>query len=281
MTERIPSQMEEFQRVWDRWLEIRIYPGKDGGLSLFFEDVSDRKRIEEELRRNNQALKAANEDLEQFAYSMSHDLREPLRAVHSFSELLHQQYAGKLDGEADQMLRYCLEGAQRMNALINDLLAYMQATSAEERIETIPADSAIEASLLNLKSAVDESRAQITWDTMPVVRMARVHAHQIFQNLIGNALKYRGGATPVVHVGARRAGPDWIFSVQDNGIGIKPQYQSQVFGVFKRLYSGAGPAGTGIGLALCKKLVERYGGKIWVESEPGKGSTFFFTVPAE
>ncbi len=277
MSERIPAHVEQHQGVWGQWLEIRIYPGRDGGLSIFFQDISERKQIEDEIRRNNQALKAANEDLEQFAYSLSHDLREPLRTVYAFSQLLHQRYKGEVDSDAQKMIGFCLDAARRMDLLINDLLAYMRASSAGEMVEPLPVESAIEASLLNLQTAIEESAAKVTYDPMPVIRMARVHAQQIFQNLIGNALKYRGIAPPTVRVGARRDGTEWIFSVQDNGIGIEPQYQSQVFALFKRLDTGQ--SGTGIGLALCKKLVERYGGRIWVESEPGRGSTFLFTIP--
>jgi PAS domain S-box-containing protein len=279
MTERVPTQVEQYQGVWGQWLEIRVYPGRDGGLSVFFQDVSERKRIEDEIRRNNQALKAANEDLEQFAYSLSHDLREPLRTVYSFCQLLQRDYSGQFDPRAETMIGFCLEGAKRMDALINDLLGYMHTASTEETVEPIPIQSAIEASLLNLQTAIEESLAQVTFDPMPVIRIARVHAQQIFQNLIGNALKYRASAPPRVHVGARKEGADWIFSVEDNGIGIEPQYRSQVFGLFQRLHANATRTGTGIGLALCKKLVERYGGRIWVESEPGKGSTFSFSMP--
>jgi len=277
MSERIPTHVEQYQGTWGQWLEIRVYPARDGGLSVFFQDISERKQIEDETRRNNQALRAANEDLEQFAYSLSHDLREPLRTVYSFCQLLQQKYTSEVDSDAQKMIGFCLDSARRMDVLINDLLTYMHVTSAGETVEPLPMESAIEASLLNLQTAIQESAAKITHDAMPVIRMARVHAQQIFQNLIGNALKYRSSAPPAVHVGARRDGTEWIFSVQDNGIGIEPQYQSQVFALFKRL--DAGQSGTGIGLALCKKLVERYGGRIWVESEPGRGSTFLFTIP--
>jgi len=280
MTERIPVQLEHFYTPWQRWFEIRIYPAKDGGLSVFSQEVSARKQVEEEIRKNNRVLESANEDLKQFAYSISHDLREPLRNVYSFCQLLHQSYTGKIDPKADEIIGYCLAAARRMDALINDLLSYMHAASApKEILEPISVGPAVEASLLNLQTAIEESGANVTHDPMPVIRMAPVHAQQIFQNLISNALKYRGSAAPKVHVGARKEGRAWIFSVQDNGVGIQPEYQSYVFGLFTRLHADRNRSGTGIGLALCKKLVERYGGEIWVESEPGKGSTFFFSVP--
>jgi len=280
MTQRIPTQVEQYLTAWGEWLELRVYPAKDGGLSVFFQDVSQRKQIEEEIRRNNQALARVNEDLEQFAYSMGHDLREPLRTVTSFCQLLQRKYSGQFGAEADEMLGYCLAAAGRMNALINDLLAYMRAGSAQEMIEPVAMEAAMQASVENLRTAIEETAAKITHDRMPVIRIAGVHAQQIFQNLIGNALKYRSSRPPKVHVGARKEGGDWIFSVADNGIGIEPQYQSQIFGLFQRLGADGGRSGTGIGLALCKKLVERYGGRIWVESELGRGSTFFFTIPA-
>lgn len=202
MTERIPVQLEHFYTAWQRWFEIRIYPAKDGGLSVFSQEVSARKQVEEEIRNNNRALESANEDLKQFAYSISHDLREPLRNVYSFCQLLHQSYTGLIDPKADEIIGYCLGAARRMDALINDLLSYMHAASApKEILEPISVEPAVEASLLNLQTAIEESGANVTHDPMPVIRMAPVHAQQIFQNLISNALKYRGSAAPKVHVG--------------------------------------------------------------------------------
>src|SRR5581483_10549027 len=186
MTERIPTQVDQFQGDRGEWLELRIYPAEDGGVSVFFQEISARKQIEEEIRRNNKALERVNEDLEQFAYSMGHDLREPLRTVSAFCQLLQRRYAGQFGAEADEMIGYCLAAAERMNALINDLLAYMRAGSAEEQIEPLAMDSAVQAALLNLETAIEETGAKVTHDAMPVIRMAAVHGQQIFQNLIGN-----------------------------------------------------------------------------------------------
>ncbi len=178
------------------------------------------------------------------------------------------------------MIAYCVDGASRMDALIQDLLAYLTAGSASShRKESTSLESALQAALMGLGKAVAETGAVITHDPLPSLRMLEVHAQQLFQNLIGNALKYRGADPPAVHLSAHRDGHAWILSVQDNGIGIDPAYQAQVFGLFKRLHSASEYAGTGIGLAICKKLVERYGGRIWVESAAGKGSTFSFSIP--
>jgi PAS domain S-box-containing protein len=281
MKERAVGHAEHFYAPWQRWFEVWTYPAKDGGLSIFYRDITERKRTEEAMRKTNEALRIANEDLEQFAYSASHDLREPLRMVRTYCQLLSRNYAGKLGPDADEMIGFCLDGSQRMNALLNDLLAYIGSSQqSDEPPAPSPLQSAFDAALRNLKTAVEETGATVTHDPLPVLPVAAVHAQQIFQNLIGNALKYRATAPPVVHVGARKEDAEWILSVQDNGIGIDPRYQNQVFGLFKRLHSSSAYSGTGIGLAICKKLVERYGGRIWVESEEGRGATFFFSIPA-
>jgi PAS domain S-box-containing protein len=291
MTERIPTHIEYLYPPWQRWFEIRIYPAADGGLSIFYQDITQRKLDEDAMRKTNEALRIANADLEQFAYSASHDLREPLRMIRSFCQLLSRSYMGKLDAEADQMIQYCVEGAARMDALLNGLLAYLRAPAPLDQVyPPAPLDAALDAALLNLRSAIGgtpetaeiaESAATITRDPLPALPIAPVHAQQIFQNLIGNALKYHGPAPPVIHIGARREDAAWIFSVRDNGIGIDPAFSSQVFGLFKRLHSAPEYSGTGIGLAICKKLVERYRGRIWVESQVGQGSTFFFSIPTD
>ncbi len=280
MTDRIATQVEHYYAPWQRWFEIRIYPAKDGGLAVFFQDITRRKRTEEGIRKTNEALRIANADLEQFAYSASHDLREPLRTVRTYCQLLGRNYAGRLGPDADELIGYCVESAGRMDALLNDLLAYMRASLASDDLtETVSLESALGAALQNLRTIMEETGATVTHDPMPALRMAAVHAQEIFQNLIGNALKYRSSAPPLVHVGARKEGDTWVLSVQDNGIGIDGAYEREVFGLFKRLHSASEYSGTGMGLAICKKLVERYGGRIWVESEVGKGSTFSFSIP--
>ncbi len=281
MTVRVASRTEHFYEPWQRWFEFRMYPAKDGGLSIFYQDITERKRAEEAIRRSNEALLRVNADLEQFAYSASHDLKEPLRLVRTYSQLLLRKWGEKLDPEADEMIHECVDGTARMDALLNDLLAYLRAASDSEEIaEPIPLEAALQAALENLQTAIQETSASVTHSGLPAIRMAPVHARQIFQNLISNALKYRGSDPPVVRVNARQEGRSWTISVQDNGIGIEPEYRTLVFGLFKRLHSRTAYSGTGIGLAICKRLVERYGGRIWVESELGKGSTFSFSIPA-
>ncbi len=247
----------------------------------------DNARLFEQVRRErirteeaNNALRRANTDLEQFAYSASHDLREPLRMVSVYTDMLRRKYSGKLGADADLYIRYAAEGAERMEDLIKDLLAYTQISSMnDEPITMVNAEESLKASLSNLRRAIEESQASVTYNSLPPVRMRRVHLEQLFQNLIGNAIKYRGQNKPFITVRSECRDGEWQLSVQDNGIGIDPRYGEQIFGIFKRLHSGAEYPGTGIGLAICQKIVHRYGGRIWVESEPGQGATFSLTIP--
>ncbi|HEY0792899.1 MAG TPA: ATP-binding protein, partial [Chthoniobacterales bacterium] len=220
----------------------------------------------------------SNADLAQFAYVASHDLQEPLRAVGGCVQLLKRRYTGKLDQKADELIQMIVDGSARMKALIDDLLAYSQ-TGGDERLQVIDTGEALQEALANLDSAVRESSAEIDCKTLPPLRFVKTEFVQVLQNLIGNAIKYRGLAAPLVHVRAERQGDAWVFRVADNGIGFEPQYAEQIFGVFKRLHTREKYAGTGIGLALVKKLVERRGGWIWVDSVPDQGSTFYFSVP--
>jgi two-component system CheB/CheR fusion protein len=238
---------------------------------LAIEDVTDRKQAEEELR-------TTNAELQHFAYALTHDLQEPLRMVVNFTELLGQEYAGKLDQEADKFINYSVEGALRIEALLKALLAYWEVAEREAG-SLAPADcgSVLSTVLLNLQSAIAESGAIITSDPLPTVVAEEVMLMQLFQNLISNSIKYRAEETPRIHISAESGAEGWVFSVRDNGIGIDPQYADRVFGMFKRLHGSEIP-GTGIGLALCKKIVERQGGRIWVESEAGRGATFKFTI---
>ncbi len=234
-------------------------------------DIDAQKRANEDLRR-------ANEALEEFSYSASHDLQEPLRALKLYSELLADQYTDKLDEQALEMLSHLQAGASRMQMLVRDLLAYTQVRNLEGR-EEIKAAEALASAIANLENAIDASSARITHGTLPPVRIHRTHLQQLFQNLIGNALKYRGVSAPSIHVEANRQDRHWLFSVTDNGIGIDAAHKERIFGLFKRLHRSDEYSGTGIGLAICKRIVEQYGGRIWVESTPGEGSTFYFTIP--
>ena len=250
---------------------------------LFALVARERERVQlanQTLRNANHALRRANEDLEQFAYSASHDLREPLRTVAVYTQLLKRHFGDKVDSKAEIYIRHTVSGARRMETLMNDLLSYVQAArGADEEQPLADSNQVLNKTLSNLQTAIQESGASVLSHDLPVVPVHSVHLEQLLQNLIGNAIKYRSEAPPRIEIAAQRASQDWTFSVKDNGIGIDPQYAKQVFGIFKRLHSSESYSGTGIGLAICQKIVERYGGRIWVESELGKGATFCFTLP--
>jgi two-component system CheB/CheR fusion protein len=238
---------------------------------LAIEDVTDRKQAEEELR-------TTNAELQHFAYALTHDLQEPIRMVVNFTQLLARECAGKLGGEADQFIAYSVEGALRIETLLKALLAYWEVSGREQdSFASVDCGAVLAKTLLNLEAGIAESGAIVTSDPLPTVVAEEVMLIQLFQNLISNAIKFRGGETPRIHISADRDGEGWLFSVRDNGIGIEPQDADRVFGMFKRLHGSEIP-GTGIGLALCRKIVERKGGRIWVESEAGRGATFKFTV---
>jgi light-regulated signal transduction histidine kinase (bacteriophytochrome) len=244
-------------------------------------DVTDAKRAEEGLRAMNDELRRANEDLNQFAYSASHDLQEPLRMVAVYSQLLARKYAGKLDEQADEYISYTIAGAHRMEILVRDLLAYTKAVSISDLPkEGVDANAVLQNVIANLRGAIEDSAAELVYGELPCVKVHDIHLVQLLQNIISNATKYRRPERPRIVIGAAGDGECWRFSVSDNGVGIPAKYTEQVFGLFQRLYSAAEFPGTGIGLALCRRIVERYGGKIWVESEVGRGSTFYFTLPA-
>jgi PAS domain S-box-containing protein len=250
------------------------------GWRIVISDITAHKEWEEQLRAQGEELRRANHDLEQFAYSASHDLQEPLRSVKIYSELLDKRYHDKLDGEALQFLGYVRQGASSMEALLRDLLIYTQATQIDKPAQPTDATGPLRTALESLAGAIFESGAKVTFDSLPSVPVHSTHLQQIFQNLIGNAIKYRrSGVAPRVHIAAQRQNGEWQLSVSDNGIGIESEYKQRIFSLFKRLHAGTEYSGTGIGLSLCQRIVERYGGHIWVESEPGNGSTFFFTLP--
>jgi signal transduction histidine kinase len=240
----------------------------------------ERARTDEQLRQTSLNLQRSNTDLEQFAYVASHDLFEPLRMVTSYLQLLRQQYRARLDKQADEFIDFAIDGARRMEALIHDLLAYSRVDISGRSLEPVDCELAFQAALVNLKVAIEESQATVTHSKLPRVLGDRVQLTQVFQNLLGNALKFRGRDPPRVEVVASRRDHEWVFSVKDNGLGIEPKDFNRVFVIFQRLHTRQEYPGTGIGLSLCKKIIERHGGHIWVESTPGQGSTFFFTLPA-
>jgi signal transduction histidine kinase len=234
---------------------------------------------EQALQRTAASLARSNEELEQFAYVASHDLQEPLRMVGSYVQVLARRHKELFDEEAAKHMRFIVEGVLRMQRLINDLLDYSRITRREEPFRMADCEEVLAATLQDLKQSVAESGAVVTHDPLPAVLGDAVQLAQVFQNLIGNALKYRGEAAPRVHVSAERGPSEWVFAVRDNGIGIDPQFVGRLFVIFQRLHTAREYPGTGIGLAICKRIVERHGGRIWVESERGKGSTFRFTIP--
>ncbi|HUS11024.1 MAG TPA: PAS domain S-box protein [Pyrinomonadaceae bacterium] len=243
-------------------------------------DITERKRMETDLARQAAELARSNADLEQFAYVASHDLQEPLRMVITFVGMLGKQYKGKLDAEADELIAYAVGGADRMRQLISDLLAYSRLSASRDETLVTDCEEVLQEVLENLLTLIQNNSAVITHDRLPSLRVDRTQMVQLLQNLLTNAIKFRGSEPPRVHLSAKRMETDCVFSVQDNGIGIGAEHVNRIFLVFERLHDRTQYPGTGIGLAICKKIVERHGGRIWVESQPGAGSTFFFTLPA-
>jgi PAS domain S-box-containing protein len=261
-----------------RWFLTRVTPvtNAEGKVMRWFgtnTDIHDAREIREQLQR-------ANANLAQFAYSASHDLREPLRNVTIYSGLLAKKYGEALQGDGIEFLGYITEGALRMDNLVTDLLTYAESGKpAEVAPEPVDTAAVLEEVISIMRTAIDEAGATITHRGLPTFMSRPVHLRQLFQNLVSNAIKYRAARKLVVTVSAEVSGPDWVFSVQDNGIGISPEYQEGIFGLFKRLHARTEYAGTGLGLALCRNILALYGGRIWVESELGKGSTFRFSLP--
>ncbi len=266
------------------WMEVRVCPlvGDDGevlGAVEVVRDIAERKQAEDKLADYAAELARSNADLRQFAYVASHDLQEPLRMVSSYVRLLAGEYQGKLGDDADEYIGYAVDGAARMRDLINDLLAYARVGTRGKEFAPVDCESVLKKALANLEVAISESGAEVTHDALPTVVGDDGQLTQLLQNLIANAIKFRGAQSPRIHVSARRETGGWHFYVSDNGIGIAPAHLDRVFNMFERLPIETRQPGTGIGLAICKRIVERHGGWIWVESEPGEGSTFHFSIP--
>jgi PAS domain S-box-containing protein len=243
-------------------------------------DITERNKSEEHLVKTVGELKRSNDELQQFAYVASHDLQEPLRMVASYTQLLAKRYQGRLDSDADEFIAFAVDGCHRMQGLIQDLLAYSRAGTNGRALCQVSGEDALEGALTNLRTTIEQSGAIVSHDSLPAIRTDETQLTQVFQNLVGNAIKYRSAEVPRVHVSATKTGDnEWIFSVRDNGLGIAPQYFERIFILFQRLHGRNEFEGTGIGLAICKKVLERLGGRIWVESQPEKGSTFRFALP--
>jgi PAS domain S-box-containing protein len=264
--------------------EMTITPVRAGGAEITHfvaikQDITERKRAQAELQRTAQDLDRSNRDLEQFAYIASHDLQEPLRAVGGYVSLLQRRFPKHLDAKALEYIHGASEGAHRMARLITDLLAFSRVGTRGGSFAPADLNAVLNEALHNLHATIHTTGAKVTWDALPTLPVDATQMMQLFQNLIGNAIKFQGEQPPQIHVGARREDQRWVIFVRDNGIGIDPRYFEQIFQIFQRLHTRNVYAGSGIGLAICKKIVERHGGAIWVESQPGQGSTFFFSLP--
>jgi signal transduction histidine kinase len=249
--------------------------------ALLQTEIKERTRAEEAVRNVARELARSNQDLEQFAYVASHDLQEPLRAVAGYVGLLQRRYPEKVDARGQHYIESAMDGALRMQRLIEDLLAFSRVQTKGKTFAPANLGAALDRALLNLQVAMQETHAEVTSDPLPTLRVDASQISQLLQNLIGNGIKFHGEETPKIHIGAEQRDGAWTFSVRDNGIGMEPQYYDRIFQIFQRLHTRKQYPGTGIGLAICKKIVERHGGKIWVESQPGHGSTFYFTLPAK
>jgi light-regulated signal transduction histidine kinase (bacteriophytochrome) len=242
-------------------------------------NISARKKSEQELEVANQVLEESNLELKQFAYIASHDLQSPLRSIAGFVQLLQQEYEGKLDEQAQEWILRTVGAVTRMQTLIGDLLSYSRVDARSRPFTRISFLDIVNDALILLESSIHDSGGQVACGKLPIVMGDRSQLVQLMQNLIGNGLAYRSDTPPHIHISAKRSAKDWIFSISDNGIGIDPKHYEQIFEIFKRLHNQKDKPGTGIGLAVCRRVVNRHGGKIWVESEPGHGSTFHFTIP--
>ena len=265
-------------------IEIMLSPldSSDGILvTAAIRDISVRTAAEQHLAQTVEELKRSNEELGQFAYIASHDLAEPLRMVASYTQLLSKRYKGQLDADADEFIAFAVDGASRMQRLIEDLLAFSRVATAGSPLLDTSSEYALEQALQNLQWTIKDSGAEVTHDPLPTVQADEIQLVQLFQNLVSNAVKYQNPGVPRVHISAaRRGNASWIFAVKDNGLGIEPQYFERIFGMFQRLHKRDEYSGTGVGLAICKKIMERHGGRLWVESDPGHGSTFSFALAA-
>ena len=281
-----PVVAEFFEPRLGIYLEVSGSPilNEEGEFVAFVhvtKDITERKRMEEELKQTLAELERSNAELEEFAYVASHDLQEPLRMVASYLQLIERRYKNRLDKDADEFIAFAVDGATRMQKMINKVLLYSRIGKQSKPLRPIDCEDILDQVVANLAASIQESGVIVTRDPLPTVMANDALLIELFQNLIGNAVKFRGKKLPGIHIKAEKKGSDWVFSVRDNGIGVDPRHAERIFQIFQRLHGRNKYPGTGIGLAVCKKIVERFGGRIWVESETGKGSTFYFTIPIE
>jgi len=266
-------------------VEATIWPGRTAdawNFNAFIRDITGRRRAEKELARRAEEISRSTIDLDQFARIASHDLQEPLRSIASYVQLLHQRYGGKLDRDAEEFIRFASEGAARMQRIIEDLLTYTQIDRQAHPAETVDLSSTVEEALAELRTAVTTSGASITLGALPTLKVDRIQIATVFRLLLDNAIKFRGpGRTPLIRISAERKGDDWHIHVKDNGIGFDPELAERLFAIFQRLHGRKEYPGTGIGLAICKKIVSRHRGRIWADSRAGEGSTFSFSLPSK
>lgn len=265
-------------------VEIALSPLKVGNTLLItavIRDITRRHNLIQQIREKANALEASNAELEQFAYVASHDLQEPLRMVASYAQLLFRRNENKLDDDSKEFIDFLVDGAKRMQNLIDDLLSYSRVGKHEKAFDTVNTEEVLKRVLMTLGMQIEEHHVKVSYDKLPAVSADDVQLGQLFQNLIVNAIKFRSKRQPSVHIAAEVKENEVVFSVRDNGIGIQPEYQKRIFDIFQRLHSREEYPGTGIGLAICKKIVERHGGSIWVESEPEKGTVFYFSIKSQ
>ncbi|HKS16549.1 MAG TPA: ATP-binding protein, partial [Planctomycetota bacterium] len=261
-----------------------IWPGRTGeewNFNAFIRDITGRRRAEKELSRRAEEISRSSIDLDQFARVASHDLQEPLRSISSYVQLLHQRYGGRLDRDAEEFIRFASEGAARMQRIIEDLLTYTQIDRQASPPESTHLVEAIQEALSAMKNEVSASGAAVTWGDLPTLKVDRAQIALVFRLLVDNAIKFRGENPPQVRITAERKGDDWHLHVKDNGIGFDPALAQRLFAIFQRLHGRTEYPGTGIGLAICKKIISRHRGRMWADSRPDEGSQFSFSLPAK
>jgi len=276
----VPEKFEIDFKPLEAWFSISVYSTEREYFAAVFDNITERKRAEDALKKRTEELARSNAELEQFIYIASHYLQEPLRTVSNFSQLLAKRYKGELDAKADPFIGFIVDGTTRMQQMIDDLLEYSRVSTRTKPFESTDCETVLDQALANVKEAVEESGALVTHDPLPTVMADASQLVQLFQNLLSNAIKFRKEKTSIT-VSAVQRRNEWLFSVKDNGIGIAPEFMEHIFKMFEHEHASTEYPGTGVGLAICKKIVERHGGRIWVESEQGKGSTFYFTIPAK